>query len=395
MSDPVEPAPRVTRLNSGDVVTSVSSSSQPTVTQAFVQALEAKGLTVDPDQKPVLGQFDRLHHELTRSDHLVPYPGFFSQLHRRLARRTHDGPRGIYLWGGVGRGKTMIMDVFHQSLAGPGTRRTHFHRFMLEIHQRLRQLRDQEDPLEQISRAISRKTRLLCLDELFVEDIGDAMILGGLLRGLIDAGVCLAFTSNYRPTDLYRDGLQRDRFLPSIALIEKHTLVTHLGGQLDYRLELLGRSDVFYTPHDATTDQTFRRLFLQIASGSGEFDTSVSINDRLIPVRATAEGISWFDFTALCEGPRSKADYVELSRACHTVLLSNIPKLHSHQDDCVRRLIELIDEFYDRRVNVIVSAAGPPETLYTGSRLTLPFNRSTSRLMAFQSADYIALPHRP
>lgn len=395
MPDPVEPAPRVTRLNSGDVVTSVSSSSQPTVTQAFVQALEAKGLTVDPDQKPVLGQFDRLHHELTRSDHLVPYPGFFSQLHRRLARRTHDGPRGIYLWGGVGRGKTMIMDVFHQSLAGPGTRRTHFHRFMLEIHQRLRQLRDQEDPLEQISRAISRKTRLLCLDELFVEDIGDAMILGGLLRGLIDAGVCLAFTSNYRPTDLYRDGLQRDRFLPSIALIEKHTLVTHLGGQLDYRLELLGRSDVFYTPHDATTDQTFRRLFLQIASGSGEFDTSVSINDRLIPVRATAEGISWFDFTALCEGPRSKADYVELSRACHTVLLSNIPKLYSHQDDCVRRLIELIDEFYDRRVNVIVSAAGPPETLYTGSRLTLPFNRSTSRLMAFQSADYIALPHRP
>ena len=376
-------------------MTSVSSSSQPTVTQAFVQALEAKGLTVDPDQKPVLGQFDRLHHELTRSDHLVPYPGFFSQLHRRLARRTHDGPRGIYLWGGVGRGKTMIMDVFHQSLAGPGTRRTHFHRFMLEIHQRLRQLRDQEDPLEQISRAISRKTRLLCLDELFVEDIGDAMILGGLLRGLIDAGVCLAFTSNYRPTDLYRDGLQRDRFLPSIALIEKHTLVTHLGGQLDYRLELLGRSDVFYTPHDATTDQTFRRLFLQIASGSGEFDTSVSINDRLIPVRATAEGISWFDFTALCEGPRSKADYVELSRACHTVLLSNIPKLYSHQDDCVRRLIELIDEFYDRRVNVIVSAAGPPETLYTGSRLTLPFNRSTSRLMAFQSADYIALPHRP
>tara|TARA_B100000315_G_scaffold183954_1_gene172929 strand:+ start:1113 stop:2300 length:1188 start_codon:yes stop_codon:yes gene_type:complete len=395
MPDPVEPAPRVTRLNSGDVVTSVSSSSQPTVTQAFVQALEAKGLTVDPDQKPVLGQFDRLHHELTRSDHLVPYPGFFSQLHRRLARRTHDGPRGIYLWGGVGRGKTMIMDVFHQSLAGPGTRRTHFHRFMLEIHQRLRQLRDQEDPLEQISQAISRKTRLLCLDELFVEDIGDAMILGGLLRGLIDAGVCLAFTSNYRPTDLYRDGLQRDRFLPSIALIEKHTLVTHLGGQLDYRLELLGRSDVFYTPHDATTDQTFRRLFLQIASGSGEFDTSVSINDRLIPVRATAEGISWFDFTALCEGPRSKADYVELSRACHTVLLSNIPKLYSHQDDCVRRLIELIDEFYDRRVNVIVSAAGPPETLYTGSRLTLPFNRSTSRLMAFQSADYIALPHRP
>ncbi len=376
-------------------MTSVSSSSQPTVTQAFVQALEAKGLTVDPDQKPVLGQFDRLHHELTRSDHLVPYPGFFSQLHRRLARRTHDGPRGIYLWGGVGRGKTMIMDVFHQSLAGPGTRRTHFHRFMLEIHQRLRQLRDQEDPLEQISQAISRKTRLLCLDELFVEDIGDAMILGGLLRGLIDAGVCLAFTSNYRPTDLYRDGLQRDRFLPSIALIEKHTLVTHLGGQLDYRLELLGRSDVFYTPHDATTDQTFRRLFLQIASGSGEFDTSVSINDRLIPVRATAEGISWFDFTALCEGPRSKADYVELSRACHTVLLSNIPKLYSHQDDCVRRLIELIDEFYDRRVNVIVSAAGPPETLYTGSRLTLPFNRSTSRLMAFQSADYIALPHRP
>ena len=376
-------------------MTSVSSSSQPTVTQAFVQALEAKGLTVDPDQKPVLGQFDRLHHELTRSDHLVPYPGFFSQLHRRLARRTHDGPRGIYLWGGVGRGKTMIMDVFHQSLAGPGTRRTHFHRFMLEIHQRLRQLRDQEDPLEQISRAISRKTRLLCLDELFVEDIGDAMILGGLLRGLIDAGVCLAFTSNYRPTDLYRDGLQRDRFLPSIALIEKHTLVTHLGGQLDYRLELLGRSDVFYTPHDATTDQTFRRLFLQIASGSGEFDTSVSINDRLIPVRATAEGISWFDFTALCEGPRSKADYVELSRACHTVLLSNIPKLYSHQDDCVRRLIELIDEFYDRRVNVIVSAAGPPETLYTGSRMALPFNRSTSRLMAFQSADYIALPHRP
>ncbi|MEC9328273.1 MAG: cell division protein ZapE [Pseudomonadota bacterium] len=376
-------------------MTSVSSCSQATVTQAFVQALVAKGLTIDPDQKPVLGQFDRLHHELTRNDHLVPDPGFFGQLRRRLARKIHDSPRGIYLWGGVGRGKTMMMDVFHQSLAGPGTRRAHFHRFMLEIHQRLRQLRDQKNPLEQVSRAISRKTRLLCLDELFVEDIGDAMILGGLLRGLIDAGVCLAFTSNYRPTDLYRDGLQRDRFLPSIALIEKHTLVTHLGGQLDYRLELLGRSDVFYTPHDAATDQTFRRLFLQIASGSGEFDTSVSINDRLIPVRATAEGISWFDFTALCEGPRSKADYVELSRACHTVLLSNIPKLHSHQDDCVRRLVELIDEFYDRRVNVIVSAAGPPETLYTGSRMALPFNRSTSRLMAFQSADYIALPHRP
>jgi cell division protein ZapE len=385
----------VTQPNPGDAVTSVSAGSKAVVTQAFSQTLAAKGLTVDPDQKPVLSQFDRLYQELTQSNHLVANPGVFTQLLGRLAQRTGHSPRGIYLWGGVGRGKTMIMDVFHQSLAGPRTRRTHFHRFMLEVHQRLRQLRDQKDPLRQISRVISRKTRLLCLDELFVEDIGDAMILGGLLHGLFDAGVCLTFTSNHRPAGLYRDGLQRGRFLPSIDLIEAHTRVCHLDGKRDYRLELLGRSNVFHTPHDTNTDRIFRRLFLEIASGNGEFDTSVRINDRLIPARAIAEGVSWFDFEVLCEGPRSKADYAELSRSCHTILISDIPQLHSHQDDAVRRLVELIDELYDRRVNVIVSAAGPPETLYRGSRMTLPFNRSASRLMAFQSPDYIAQPHRP
>lgn len=313
----------------------------------------------------------------------------------KINKTPGSATRGVYLWGSVGRGKTLIMDSLLDALPAESCRRVHFHRFMLEIHDGLRHRRKEKDPLRSIGQEISAHIRVLGFDEFQVSDIGDAMILSGLLHALIDNGLTLMFTSNTPPRLLYQQGLQRDRFLPAIELIEHHTQVVHLDGDRDYRLETLGLLPTYHVPDDLQAEDGMRSLLLTIDPKAEIGPDKLSLNGREIPIRARGNGVIWFDFEALCEGPRSKVDYVELSRSYHSLLLSGIPCFDADHEDAARRLVELIDELYDRRVNVIVSAAAPANELYRGKRLAEDFIRTASRLHEFQSENYLASAHRP
>lgn len=314
---------------------------------------------------------------------------------QRLRKDPGNAVAGLYLWGSVGRGKTLMMDTLLDALPAETWRRVHFHRFMLEIHDRLRRLKEEKDPLRRISREISAETQVLGFDEFQVTDIGDAMILSGLLHALIEDGLTLIFTSNTPPRLLYQQGLQRDRFLPAIDLIERYSEVIHLAGDRDYRLETLGSMPTYHIPDDAEAEASMRALLLTIDRTAAIQADTLCLHGRDIPIRARGNGVIWFDFEALCDGPRSKVDYVELSRSFHTLLISGIPRFGTEREDAARRLVELIDELYDRRVNVIVSAAAPASELYQGDRLTEDFVRTASRLHEFQSEDYLASAHRP
>ena len=266
---------------------------------------------------------------------------------------------------------------------------------MLEIHSHLRNLDRKPDTLDQVAREIAQHIRILCFDELFVADIGDAMILSGLFKGLLERDVALVITSNARPQDLYQNGLQRQRFLPAIDLIVAHTKVIELVGDIDHRLKSLQEAKVYYVPHNHRAKTNLEAIFRRIANNSVVQTTSVDLNGRTIKAQAVSHGVIWFNFEVLCRGPHSKVDFVEISRTWHTLILSDIPLLGSDDDDAVRRFIELVDELYDRRVNLVASAAGAPELLYTGTRMKRGFQRVASRLWEFQSRDYIATSHRP
>jgi len=302
--------------------------------------------------------------------------------------------RGAYLWGGVGRGKTFLMDLFHASLQVP-TRRTHFHRFMHEVHGRLRDLRDLPDPLQRVASDIAADCRVLCFDELYVSDVADAMILAGLFGALVEAGVSLVFTSNAAPRDLYRDGLQRQRFVPAIELIEQHTEVLNVDGGTDYRLRQLERAPLYISTKTYDADRLLALRFESIAGAAGESGGTVEIEGRDIALLRRTVDVAWFDFPALCHGPRSQADYIEIARSFHTVVISAVPKFDSSRDDEARRFIALVDEFYDRGVKLVLSAEGPPTDLYQGERLAFEFQRTASRLSEMQTHAYLKRPHRP
>jgi cell division protein ZapE len=302
--------------------------------------------------------------------------------------------RGAYLWGGVGRGKTFLMDLFHASLQVP-TRRTHFHRFMHEVHGRLRELRDLTDPLQRVAGDIAVDCRVLCFDELYVSDVADAMILAGLFGALVEAGVSLVFTSNVAPRDLYRDGLQRQRFVPAIELIERHTEVLNVDGGTDYRLRQLERAPLYISTRTYDADRLLALRFESIAGAAGESGGTVEIEGRDIVLRRRTVDVAWFDFPALCQGPRSQADYIEVARSFHTVVISAVPRFDSSRDDEARRFISLVDEFYDRGVKLVLSAEGPPTDLYHGERLAFEFQRTASRLTEMQTHAYLERPHRP
>ena len=309
--------------------------------------------------------------------------------------RTLSPTRGIYLWGGVGRGKTFLMDLFYNCLPFEDKHREHFHRFMSAVHDALREFRAQPNPLELAADRLAGQTRIICFDELFVSDIADAMILGNLFEALFDRGVTLVATSNTKPDDLYKGGLQRRRFLSAISLIKQHTQVVEVGGPLDYRLRVLERADVYQEPIGSTADQKLAEYFEAIAPDEGERGLYIEILGRAIEARRAADGVVWFDFTQICDGPRSQNDYIELSRCYQTVLISNVPQLTTELEDQARRFVALVDEFYDRRVKLILSAATALPSLYAGERLELEFRRTRSRLEEMQSHDYLASPHIP
>ncbi|MDH4166947.1 MAG: cell division protein ZapE [Gammaproteobacteria bacterium] len=317
---------------------------------------------------------------------------WFDPLRRRGNREA--GKRGIYLWGGVGRGKTFLMDLFHAH-AGVPARREHFHRLMKEVHARLAGLRDLPDPLEHVAADIARDTRVLCLDELFVSDIADAMLLGGLFAGLFARGVTLVFTSNLPPSQLYREGLQRQRFLPAIAAIERHCEVINVDGGEDYRLRLLEKAPLYLDARLPDTQRQLETRFAELCGDDARTSGQLAIEGRDIPLVARSDEVAWFDFDAICDGPRSQADYVEIARDFHTVLVNGVPQMDQTLDNPARRFIALVDEFYDRGVKLVVAAHAPIDDLYVGDRLRFEFDRTRSRLAEMQTREYLARPHRP
>ncbi|MGH8461891.1 MAG: cell division protein ZapE [Stenotrophobium sp.] len=316
---------------------------------------------------------------------------------RRLGSSHLRWPRvaGLYMWGGVGRGKTYLMDTFYESLPFSRKKRTHFHRFMLEVHELRKQFTHEEDPIGKVAAQFADQVRVLCFDEFFISDIADAMILGRLFEVLFQHGVTLVATSNIQPDGLYKDGLQRQNFLPAIAMLKRNVNVLNVDGGIDHRLRALTRAEIYHSPCDAAALADMENWFRHFASGSSQENCEMLLNDRVVHARRLADGVAWFDFAALCDGPRGAADYVEIARTHHTILLSRVPMMTREMEDPARRFISLVDEFYDRGVKLIITAACPLEQLYSGTRLKFEFQRTRSRLQEMQSQEYLAKPHLP
>ncbi|MDX1443853.1 MAG: cell division protein ZapE [Gammaproteobacteria bacterium] len=357
--------------------------------------LAREGFAADPAQARAVEALQALWLDLQDA----PHPSLFD----RLKSALQPGPverepvTGLYLWGGVGRGKTYLMDAFFHSLPFAEKRRQHFHRFMYDVHARLKRLKHLEDPLKRVAQDISRDTRVICFDEFFVSDIADAMILGRLLDWLFNYGVTLVATSNVKPDDLYRDGLQRARFLPAIELLKRHVRVLNVDGGVDYRLRVLEMAEIYHYPLDDAADENLEHSFNAMCPDPEDIQLggSIEIEGRDIPIVKCGEGVAWFEFAALCEGPRSAADYIEIARLFNTVLLANVPQLDSLRENEARRFITLIDELYDHQVKLMISAEVAMEDLYIGNRLKFEFQRTLSRLQEMQSHQYLALPHNP
>ena len=355
----------------------------------YRQLIDGGSFSPDPDQLAAAEALNELWHGLQRQPRTA-------RLLRFLPGRRYQAAyvQGLYLWGGVGRGKTWLMDLFHDSLPAGRKQRTHFHRFMQRVHRELRGLGNVQDPLPRIAADWAARCRVLCLDEFFVADIADAMLLAGLLDNLFVRGVTLVTTSNTAPDGLYRDGLQRARFLPAIELIKRHTRVLELPGTLDFRLRILEQAEIFHFPLDAHADRLMTRAFERIAADC-ELDRDLDVNGRNFHARRRGDGVIWFDFAELCDKPRGSIDYIEIARAFNTVVLSGVPQLTEHDANAARRFITLVDEFYARNVKLLMSAAVPPTGLYTGEALAFEFRRTTSRLVEMQSHAYLARPHLP
>ncbi len=358
------------------------------IREAYEESLRREGHVRDPAQLDVIARFEALQARID------------AQQRRRGGLRNiffNSGPRepvkGLYLWGGVGRGKTFLMDLFFEHLEVEQKKRIHFHRMMHDVHERLKTLSFVSDPLDKVAAAIALETRVLCFDEFFVSDIGDAMILGRLLEGLLKRGVILVATSNSQPEDLYKDGLQRQRFLPAIDLLNQHTDVVNMDGGTDYRLRLLEKAGTYLTPDDEAAGKRLGYFFEESASTRTDRDLDLDINGRPVRARRCAKGIVWFRFPDICDGPRSAADYIEIARWYPSVIISGVPRFDEQRENEARRFISLVDEFYDRRVKLILSADTDVHDLYAGTKLAFEFERTVSRLIEMQSGEYLALPH--
>lgn len=352
----------------------------------------------DPAQQMAVQHLQRLYEALVADWQESRRSSLWGGLVKRFwGDKDTEAVRGLYFWGGVGRGKTYLMDSFYESLPFSHKMRSHFHRFMRRVHAELKKLDGQKNPLTKVADIIAAEARVICFDEFYVSDITDAMILGSLMRELFARGVTLVATSNRVPDDLYKDGLQRARFLPAIELLKKHTLVVNVDGGVDYRLRALEQAELYHSPLGESAEASLRRSFdsLLPAKVAVRAQVDLEVEGRLIRARFEAEDLVWFDFNDLCDGPRSQNDYIALACEYHTVLLSNIPALGLAKDDQARRLINLVDEFYDRQVKLIVSAEKPLGELYSGGKLEFEFQRTVSRLLEMQSHEYLAKPHRP
>jgi cell division protein ZapE len=371
-----------------------NAASAASLRDVYIRRLAERGFKSDAAQLAAVNKLDDVRRRL-----IAAHASHFTKLRRwvggLVGGSTHEPERGLYLWGGVGRGKTWLMDMFFESLPFPEGRRRHFHRFMHDVHTELRDLQSRESPLDLIAAQIARDTRVLCFDELFVTDIADAMILGGLFEGLFKRGVTLVATSNVPPHELYKTGLQRQRFLPAIDLIAQHVEVLNVDGQTDYRLRQLTQAGTYLLSTAADTPQRLDALFAELAHYGATSGGSIEIEGRPIQVIRQSSSAVWFNFFAVCAGPRSQDDYIEIAREYPSVIVAGIPVLDALRENEARRFIALVDELYDRKVNLIISAAALPIDLYRGERLVFEFQRTISRLTEMQSEEYLAREHRP
>jgi len=344
------------------------------------------GFELDDAQQAVLPHFERLLDDLVA----VERAGLSL---KRLLGGNKRAVAGLYLWGGVGRGKSFLMDSFFGAAPSKRKKRMHFHRFMQDVHHQLAALQGLSNPLAAVAKGLARDVKLLCLDEFLVTDIADAMLMRGLLEGLLAEGVVLVTTSNTQPDQLYLNGLQRGQFLPAIELLKKHLQILEVEGGQDYRLRALEKLGVYHWPLSEATEHRMAEEFVAIADAEGEANAIVDVAGRELIARRSAPGVVWFDFGELCQKPRGQLDFIELARRYHTVLLSKIPRMFADERDAARRFAWLVDEFYDRRVKLIVSAEAPVEGLLDPTTVGRDLERTISRLIEMQSHHYLAQPH--
>ncbi|AIN19588.1 AFG1-like ATPase family protein [Yersinia rochesterensis] len=366
----------------------------------YQQAIDAGDYQSDDVQRRTVARLDTLYQELNqRQSTPAVNVGIRGRLGRLLGRGASKTPirpaQGLYMWGGVGRGKTWLMDMFFHSLPGERKLRLHFHRFMLRVHQELTTLQGHENPLEIIADGFKAQTDVLCFDEFFVSDITDAMLLATLLEALFARGITLVATSNIPPDDLYRNGLQRARFLPAIELIKQYCDVMNVDAGIDYRLRTLTQANLYLTPLNPQTEQAMEDIFVKLAGKEGEKSPILEVNHRPLPAICSAQGVLAVDFHTLCEEARSQLDYIALSKLYHTVLLHNVHKMATRDENTARRFLALVDEFYERRVKLIIAAEASMFEIYCGERLKFEYQRCLSRLQEMQSEEYLSLPHLP
>ncbi|MBX2823648.1 MAG: AFG1 family ATPase [Gammaproteobacteria bacterium] len=358
----------------------------------YEAALDSGELHADAEQKSVVSKLDAIYQQLITN----PLPRAREErglLSRLFSRQSVEPPKiaGLYLWGGVGRGKTHLTDLFYEVVPFEEKSRLHFHHFMKRIHDELRELKEIEDPLSVIADNWIKRSRLLVLDEMHVNDITDAMLLGGLLTALFERGLTLVTTSNVHPDNLYREGLQRDRFIPAIEQIKHHTEVYEMDSGEDYRLRALESADIYIEAKQADSEAILAQHFERLCKDPNIYSTEpLLLNRRALAVERSADGVVWFTFDELCNTPRSTHDYIDIATLFHTVIISDLPVLNDNRNDEARRLVNLIDELYDRGVNLIVSAFAEPELLYTGTRLSFEFVRAASRLREMQTIEYLS-----
>ena len=356
-----------------------------------------RGITLDEAQQRAAQRLSQLNDELTA------FRNKRATLLGRVFARP-DVPKGVYLYGGVGRGKSFLMDAFYGASKIRRKTRVHFHAFMRSVHADLRTLKHEADPLVAVAEQLAEKYRLICFDEFHVSDIADAMILGRLLSNCFDFGIVFVMTSNYAPDQLYPEGLQRQNFVPTIVLIKESMDVVQVDSGVDYRRRTLEQDSVYHAPLSPDTDAKLAATFARLATGKVDPDTSITLAGREIALRKRADGVIWFDFAALCETPRSQNDYLELAETHHTLILSNVPVLGGKDSNVIRRFTLLVDVLYDHRVKLIMSAAASLAAISTVDdgvkdsdtrRVLTEFSRTTSRLTEMQSAEYMSEAHLP
>ncbi len=365
--------------------------------ERYQRDLDQNGFQKDSAQEAAIHHLQALYETIIKIESR-PKKGRLSSTFSALFK-SPAGPmtKGLYFWGGVGRGKTYLMDTFYEALPFEAKMRTHFHRFMRRVHKELKTLEMQSDPLLVVADRLAGEAKVLCFDEFFVSDITDAMILSKLLDALFARGVVLVTTSNIEPSGLYKDGLQRARFMPAIALLNQHTTVVNVDGGIDYRLRTLEQARLYHTPMNEDAHAAMSEFFLDLVPDHEAIceDVEIEVEGRPILAVKEAEDIVWFDFKSLCDGPRSQIDYIELAREYHAVIVENVPIFNESNGDQARRFIYLVDEFYDRDVKLILSAEKPVHELYSSGRLSFEFERTVSRVQEMQSKDYLARPHKP